>query len=108
NRGDLLAPKEYKTIGRQAVRESLVLLKNNSATLPLKPNMKVLVAGEGADNIPMQNGGWTISWQGVDTTNEDFPNGTSLLDAIRRVVEAAGGRVEYSEDGSYSSKPDVA
>lgn len=108
NRGDLLAPRDYKAVGRQAVRESLVLLKNNNATLPLKPNLKVLVTGEGADNIPMQNGGWTISWQGVDTTNADFPNGTSLLDAVRRVVEAAGGQVEYSKDGSYSTRPDVA
>jgi beta-glucosidase len=45
------------------VRESLVLLKNNHALLPIRPGAHILVAGEGADNIAMQAGGWTLSWQ---------------------------------------------
>ena len=61
-------------MARQAVRESLVLLKNDAALLPLvaaRPN--VLVAGDGADNIAKQSGGWTITWQGTGLTNADFP-----------------------------------
>ncbi len=108
NRADLLASDAHRQLARQAVRESLVLLKNNDNLLPLNPRLRVLVTGEGADNIAMQNGGWTISWQGTDNTNADFPKGTSILQAIRTVVEAAGGQVEYAPDGKFRTQPDVA
>ncbi len=97
-----------KMVARQAVRESAVLLKNNQNTLPLHPKQKVLVTGPGAHNIPMQNGGWTISWQSTDTTNKDFPNATSIFQGVERAVTAAGGSVELSETGTYKTKPDVA
>ncbi len=108
NRADILASEAHRQLARQAVRESLVLLKNNDNLLPLNPGLRVLVTGEGADNIAMQNGGWTISWQGTDNTNADFPAGTSVLQAIRTVVEAAGGKVEYAPEGKFTQKPDVA
>jgi beta-glucosidase len=108
NKAELLAAPEFKEVARQAVRESLVLLKNNGQTLPLKPKLNVLVAGKGAHNLAQQSGGWTISWQATDITNEDFPNGTSIYDGIRHTVEAAGGKVELSVDGKYKRKPDVA
>ena len=108
NKTELLAASEFKKVARQAVRESLVLLKNNEQTLPLKPKLNVLVAGKGAHNLAQQSGGWTISWQATDITNEDFPNGTSIYDGIRQTVEAAGGKVELSVDGKYKRKPDVA
>lgn len=108
NKPELLAAPEFKAVARQAVRESLVLLKNNDQTLPLKPDLKVLVAGKGADNMGQQSGGWTISWQATDVTNEDFPNGTSIYAGIRQVVEANGGKVELSTKGDYKQKPDVA
>lgn len=108
NKPELLASPEFKAVARQAVRESLVLLKNNQQTLPLKPKMKVLVAGKGAHNLAQQSGGWTISWQATDLTNDDFPNGTSIYQGIREAVEAAGGKVELSADGRYQEKPDVA
>jgi len=105
---ELLAPKEFKTVARQAVRESLVLLKNNQQTLPLKPGLKVLVAGKAANNLAQQTGGWTISWQATDINNDDFPNGTSIYDGIRQVVETNGGKVELNAQGRYKEKPDVA
>ena len=96
-----------KEVARQAVRESLVLIKNDGV-LPLAPSANVLMAGDGADNIGKQSGGWTLSWQGTGNSNSDFPGGTSFYDGVERHVEAAGGSVTLSEDGSYSAKPDVA
>ncbi len=104
---DLLAAPASKEVARQAVRESLVLIKNNGV-LPLSPRTKVLMAGDGADNIGKQSGGWTLSWQGTGNSNSDFPGGTSFYDGVTRHVKAAGGSVELSEDGSYKTKPDVA
>ncbi|HJT16678.1 MAG TPA: glycoside hydrolase family 3 protein, partial [Thermoanaerobaculia bacterium] len=59
-----LGSRAHREVARQAVRESLVLLKNNDHTLPLRPDINVLVAGDGADNIGKQCGGWTLTWQG--------------------------------------------
>uniref|UniRef100_UPI0040476DD0 glycoside hydrolase family 3 N-terminal domain-containing protein n=1 Tax=Rheinheimera sp. TaxID=1869214 RepID=UPI0040476DD0 len=100
--------KEHRELAREAVRKSLVLLKNNNNILPLSPKSKVLIAGDGADNIAKQAGGWSVSWQGTDNTNADFPNATSIYAGLRQQIEAAGGTVELSVDGQYRSKPDVA
>lgn len=99
---------EHRELAREAVRKSLVLLKNNNNILPVSPNSRVLIAGDGADNIAKQAGGWSVSWQGTDNTNADFPNATSVYAGLRQQIEAAGGTVELSVDGKYSSKPDVA
>ncbi|WP_155949311.1 glycoside hydrolase family 3 N-terminal domain-containing protein [Gayadomonas joobiniege] len=105
---DRLGHPEHKAIARQAVRESLVLLKNNHSLLPLNPKQKILLAGDGADNISKQNGGWTLTWQGTGNTNDDFPNATSIYQGFKNQVEAAGGSVMLSENGQFSEKPDVA
>jgi len=97
----------HRALARRAVRESLVLLKNNGV-LPIDPRRHVLVAGDGADNISKQNGGWTLTWQGTGLTNADFPGATSIWAGIRAQVKAAGGSTELSIDGSYKNKPDVA
>lgn len=110
NNTSLIASAEHKALARQAVRESLVLLKNKDAILPLNPASKVLVAGASADNIARQCGGWTVSWQGNGLSNNDFPQGTSILSGIESAVNAAGGTVEYNVDGFFNnfSPPDVA
>jgi beta-glucosidase len=105
---DLLGSPQHRAIARRAVRESLVLLKNADHLLPLKPHQRVLVAGDGADDIPMQCGGWTISWQGTETTNKDFPHGESIWRGIAQTVRAAGGEAVLSPDGAFKHKPDVA
>jgi beta-glucosidase len=104
----MLASPEQRSIARRAVRESLVLLKNNGGLLPLAADKHVLVTGEGADNISKQNGGWTITWQGTGLTNADFPGATSVFGGVKAAVKAGGGSAELSADGSYKKKPDVA
>ena len=79
----------HRDLARKAVRESLVLLKND-AVLPLaRPtSKKVLVVGNGANSFGVQAGGWTISWQGADVTNADFPDGigVTVLAGIKAAV----------------------
>jgi beta-glucosidase len=104
----LLNSPEQRAIARQAVRESLVLLKNNGGLLPLAANKHVLVTGDGADNISKQSGGWTITWQGTGLTNADFPGGTSVWGAVKAATKSGGGSAELSSDGSFKKKPDVA
>jgi len=104
----MLAAPEQRALARDAVRQSLVLLKNNGALLPLAANKHVLVTGDGADSISKQSGGWTITWQGTGLKNADFPGGTSVWGGVRSATKAAGGSAELSTDGSYKKKPDVA
>lgn len=105
---ELLGSPEHRAVARQAVRESLVLLKNADKLLPLKPNMKVLVAGDGADDLPKQNGGWTITWQGNGISNKHFPKAESIFAGIRSAVRSGGGSATLSLDGKYTRKPDAA
>ncbi|HEY0194887.1 MAG TPA: glycoside hydrolase family 3 N-terminal domain-containing protein, partial [Kofleriaceae bacterium] len=85
----------HRDLARQAVRESIVLLKND-AVLPLaRPtDKKILVVGNGMDSFGIQSGGWTISWQGADVTNADLPaaSGETILAGIRETVGA--GKVD--------------
>ena len=87
-------------LARRAVRESLVLLKNRPGLLPLPPTGRVLVVGAAADSLPHQAGGWSVTWQGRDTTNADYPQGTTLLAALRQRLGAA--QVVFDADASGS------
>ncbi len=98
----------HRAIARRAVRESLVLLKNNGGLLPLDPRKRILIAGEGADNISRQSGGWTLNWQGTGLKNTDFPGAQSIGAGIVAQVKAAGGSAEIDTDGHFTTKPDVA
>jgi beta-glucosidase len=104
----LIGAANHRRVARQAVRESLVLLKNAGGLLPLPRNGHVLIAGEGADQVSRQTGGWSITWQGTETTNEDFPGATSVYAGIAAAVRAAGGRAVLRVDGSFDERPDVA
>jgi beta-glucosidase len=108
NKSAQIGAPEHRAVAREAVRKSVVLLKNDKCLLPLSPKIHVLVAGDGADNIGKQVGGWSISWQGTENTNADFPGATSLFDGIRSAVTAAGGTATLSVEGSFETKPDVA
>ncbi len=103
-----VATPEHLALAREAAAKSLVLLKNDNAVLPVKPGARVLVTGPGADSMAMQAGGWTITWQGSDTTAADYPNGQTIGRAISAAVSASGGQAALSADGSFAARPDLA
>lgn len=103
-----LGAPDHLAVAREAVRKSLVLLKNEDGVLPIKPGQNILMAGSGADSMQQQTGGWTLSWQGDDNTNSEFKAGETIFAGMKEAVENIGGSVSLSEDGSYSTKPDVA
>ena len=104
---ELLGSPEHRALAREAVRKSLVLLKNQGV-LPIRPGGRLLVAGEGMDDIARQSGGWTLSWQGTGLENSMFPGATSLWSGFKQAAEAAGGSAQLSPDGSFTQKPDAA
>ena len=95
---------EHRAVARRAVRQSLVLLKNDKRALPLSKTAKrIHVAGRNADDIGNQCGGWTVSWQGESGT--PTTGGTTILAALR--AAAGDGRVTYSREGSGAAGADV-
>ncbi|GBL19605.1 lysosomal beta glucosidase [Anaerolineaceae bacterium] len=95
---------EHLELARTAVRESLVLLKNDNAALPLAHDTPVIfVAGIAADNLGMQSGGWTMEWQGID--GNGIP-GTTILDGIRAAA-GPGTRVEFNRQGKFGNRLDA-
>ncbi len=97
---------EHRATARQAVRESLVMLKNVGGVLPLsRGSGRIVVCGAAADDLGRQCGGWTISWQG--RPGRDQLSGTTILEGIK---DAAGDKlqVDYSATGDSASNADVA
>lgn len=92
---DTVGSAEHRMVGRQAVRESLVLLKSENGALPLSPSDKIAVVGRHGNNSGLQSGGWTIRWQGQ---SHSYAGATTIYDAIRAVASG----VEYAEDGCYA------
>lgn len=105
--GDLVA-LQHRALARRAVRESLVLLKNERAALPIKPGARVLVVGKGADNIPVQAGGWSLTWQGDETTNDDYPDAQSVLAGLRAVAGSDFTIIDGTRVGANVGDYDVA
>lgn len=99
---------DHLALAREAVRKSLVMLKNNGRILPIRPGANVLVTGPAADDIAVQSGGWTISWQGTDVTPADFRNGRTIWQGLSDAVRSAGGTAQLARDGKFKSRPDVA
>jgi beta-glucosidase len=95
---EVLHSAKVRELAREAVRKSLVLLKNDRGLLPLKRNGRILVVGKGADSLPMQAGGWSLTWQGDKTATSDYPNADTLLAAMRKSL--GNDRVDYSADGA--------
>ena len=95
---------EHRSVAREAVKKSLVLLKNANNTLPLSKTIhRIHVAGKNANDMGNQCGGWTISWQG---NSGDITQGTTILDGIKNTVSAQSV-VTYSDDGSGAQDADI-
>lgn len=88
----------HRQVAREAVRKSLVLLKNDNNLLPLAKNELILVAGRGAEDIGMQCGGWSISWQGDHGATTI---GTSILNGIRKTLQDEA-EIAYDPNGEFA------
>ena len=99
---------EHRAVAREAVRKSLVLLKNNNQALPIKPKANVMVVGAVAKSMKHQTGGWTLSWQGNDNANDEFKTGETIYSGLEAAITQTGGTISWSPDGSYEQKPDAA
>lgn len=98
---------EHRAVAREAVRQSLVLLKNDRRVLPLaKTAARIHVCGRNADDLGNQCGGWMIDWQGK-SGNGVTTGGTTILAAIRRTA-SPGTRITVSRDGTGAAGADVA
>lgn len=101
-----IGSKEHREIAREAVRQSLVLLKNENNFLPLSKVLKQIhVAGRAADSIGYQCGGWTIIWQGDGGLKLD--GSTTILAAVKGVV-SRDTKITYSLDGNGAAGTDAA
>ena len=105
--GNYLGHPDHIALARHAVRESLVLLKNNNNLLPLNPKQHIGIIGDAANKISSQTGGWTITWQGRENSNDDFVNVNSIYEALEKFIASSGGTVEFSSNGKFSKTPDV-
>jgi beta-glucosidase len=90
----------HRDVARRAVRESAVLLRNESNVLPMPETARVHVAGSGADSLERQCAGWTVDWQGLGThsTSPGVTTGTTILTGIKAI--AGSENVTYALDGS--------
>ncbi len=96
----LIGSEAHRAVAREAVRKSLVLLKNAGGALPLVRDVPlILVAGQAADNVGLQCGGWTIAWQGG---SGDITPGTTVLAGIRAAV-SENTTVRYDPAGNFDS-----
>ena len=108
---EVVGSAAHRDLARQAVRESLVLLKNQNKLLPLSKQEKVIVVGSHANNIPYQCGGWTKKWQGAhydlyDNPERPVQGATSIIDGIRQVI-GSENVIDAGIDG-MSDQADVA
>jgi beta-glucosidase len=102
---DLVGSPAHRSVARQCVRESLVLLKNDNQALPISKKIRHLaVAGKAADDLGMQCGGWTISWQGKSGTV--MSGGTTILSAVKQSA-GPGTEITYSPEGDNLAGADA-
>lgn len=100
--------EEHRAIAREAVSKSLVLLKNDmvnekTAMQALSDSKNILVAGRKADNIGVQCGGWSITWQG---NSGNITEGTTILGGLQQAA-GEGVTVDYSEEGEVQASHDA-
>ena len=104
---DVLGSEDYRYLAKSLVEESLVLLKNDNDILPLTSGTKVFVTGPALNDLGVQCGGWTMTWQGMtDAENgKEITVGTTILEGLQAYAEKAG--IEIITDGSRIGEADV-
>jgi beta-glucosidase len=101
---EVVGSQEHRILAREAVAKSLVLLKNEGGALPIGEAPVIFVGGEGADDVGIQSGGWTVEWQG---TTGNIEGGTTILEGIEEAVGAASA-VHYNRFGRFERMTDDA
>jgi beta-glucosidase len=95
---DLIGADAHRELARQAVRESLVLLHHDGATLPLAADTPMIfLAGAAADDIGIQSGGWSIEWQGAAG---NITPGTTIKDGLETAV-SPDTQLQYNQFGKF-------
>lgn len=101
-----LGSEGYREIAKQLVEKSLVLLKNDNSTLPLKKGQKVFVIGPAVNDMGLQCGGWGLTWQGLmDQNNKKVTEGTTILEGLTEYAETFG--LEIITDKNKAKEADV-
>jgi len=101
---DIVGSDEHRALARQAVRQSLVLLKNDGNVLPLKADVSsIYVTGKAADDIGMQCGGWSTEWQGE---SGDVQVGTTILEALQTAVSGST-EIIYNPAGTFEGTAEI-
>ena len=93
---------EHRAVARQAVQQSLVVLKNDHNVLPLQSGARVHLCGFRADDMGVQCGGWSVGWRG---RRGAITAGTTIRRGFEQVLGA--GRVDFSKDAAGAEKADV-
>lgn len=106
NKAETMRSDDAKAVATQLAEESIVLLKNEKESLPIKEGTKVFVTGEGSDNIGLQCGGWTIEWQGgIDTDSARRTTGVTILDALNAIADSK--KIEIITDEARAQEADM-
>jgi len=101
---DRVGCAEHRTLAREAARRSLVLLRDDGA-LPIREPGLIFIAGEAADDVGLQCGGWTIKWQGV--FGRTATDGETILEGLKRTAHP-GSRLEFDRHGDFDYATDEA
>ncbi len=110
--------KEHRKVARDAVRKSMVLLKNKSNILPLKKDANLIIVGSGANNLGIQSGGWTVEWQGklrpdfevLDSNDDKSVNSAEVNSYFKAIYDSkydAGAATSFFNNMDKNSNKSV-
>jgi beta-glucosidase len=102
---DAFGSQEYRDYAKELVSESLVLLKNEGNVLPLQAGQKIFVTGPAIDDMGVQCGGWTVTWQGSVDQGGNWTEGTTILEGLQEYADANG--MEIITDEARANEADV-
>ena len=103
-----IASPALAALADDAVRQSLVLLKNDEQILPIRNAKTIAVIGPGADDFGAQSGGWTLTWQGDGHHPDNFPNGVTILDGLKAHAAQKEIDIVFNPTGDGNATPDLA